>query len=208
MANSKQIWSFLATILSLIFLFLGLWIAFLGLKNLLVSAETLQCFCPSCPETAFLEKGAASLGLIKVDIQGAVKKPGIYQLEIGQRLADLVASAAGFSKEADASYIAKNLNLSLELKDQDKIYIPFFAEISEPNQETEQSSTENAPTADSKQISINQADSKTLQNLSGIGEARAEAIISNRPYSSLEELVSKKVLSETLFNNLKAQLAL
>ena len=156
----------------------------------------------------FIAQLDASLGLIKVDIQGAVKKPGIYQLEIGQRLADLVASAAGFSKEADASYIAKNLNLSLELKDQDKIYIPFFAETSEPNQETEQSSTENAPTADSKQISINQADSKTLQTLSGIGEARAEAIISNRPYTSLEELVSKKVLSETLFNNLKAQLAL
>ena len=214
MPKLVRVWSFLSLFLPFILLIVGLYLVSLGLKRLLNSTTALECFCPSCPATAFAEKGAASLGLIKVDIQGAVKKPGIYQLEIGQRLADLVASAAGFSKTADAAYVAKNLNLSLELKDQDKIYIPFLIENSDQAEEQNQTqiqaekSDDEAIEPGTNKVSINQADSQTLQSLSGIGEARAAAIIDNRPYSSLQELLDKKVLSTSLFNTLKEQLSI
>lgn len=200
--------SFLAFFIPVILIIFGLFVAGFALCALFDNSETLQCFCPSCPATAFTQKGAMSLGLIKVDIQGAVKKPGIYQLEIGQRLADLIASASGFLEDADRAYIAKNLNLATELKDQAKIYIPFEGE------NESESSTNSADKSGASGsiltglISINQADSQTLQSLSGIGEAKAEAIIENRPYSSLDELVSKKVISENLFNSLKAVISL
>lgn len=208
MSKLSKTFAFLSIFIPILLIFIGIFLASLAIKKLVASSETLQCFCPSCPETAFTEKGAASLGLIKVDIQGAVKKPGIYQLEIGQRIADLVASASGFVTEADATYIAKTLNLSTELKDQDKIYIPFLEENQSQDSENSSLGTEVSSQSESALISINQADTKQLQTLTGIGEAKAQAIIDNRPYSNLEELVSKKVISENLLNSLKSQLTL
>lgn len=178
-----------------------------AVRSLIDSSQTLECFCPSCSEMAFPNKGAQSLGLIRVDIAGAVKKPGIYQLEIGQRVADLLASASGFTKDADQTYVAKTLNLATELKNQDKIYIPFLSE-NEISSKSSNITLGSSSTSDLTSVSVNQASSAQLQTLSGIGEVKAQAIINNRPYSNLEELVSKGVLSENLLNDLKAQISL
>ncbi len=208
MSKKSKLLAFISIFLPVVLMTFGLIVASIALKKLTASSETLQCFCPSCPETAFAEKGAASLGLIKVDIEGAVKKPGIYQLEIGQRLADLVASASGFTKDADAIFISKSLNLATELKDQDKIYIPFTVE------ETLKASTASGNSnivqlaENPSLISINQASLSELQTLSGIGAVKAQGIVDNRPYSNLDDLVSKKVISENLLNDLRAQLSL
>lgn len=180
-----------------------------GVRSLLASSETLECFCPSCPDFTLADGGIASLGLIKVDIQGAVKKPGIYQLEIGQRLSDLIALADGFDPDADQSYVAKTLNLATELKNQDKIYIPFFEEAELDNSSNDSGNVAVPIDSESSNlISINQSTATQLKTLSGIGEVKAQAIIDARPYASLEELVSKSVLSENLFNDLKVQLTL
>lgn len=199
MPKLSKVFNFASVFIPILLIIIGLFLAGLAIRKLVASSASLKCFCPSCPETALEAKGAASLGLIKVDIQGAVKKPGIYQLEIGQRIADVVASASGFTTEADASYIAKTLNLATELKDQDKIYIPFFEE----KQLEEKQASE-----DSNLISINQADINALQTLTGIGAVKAQLIIDNRPYSNLDDLVVKKVISENLLNSLRAQMSL
>ena len=52
-------------------------------------------------------------------------------------------------------------------------------------------------------ISINTADNKSLETLPGIGEKRASDIIANRPYSRINELVTKKVLSQNQFEAIK-----
>ena len=198
---------FLSIFIPSLLIIVGLSMAGVALRSLLASSQALECFCPSCPETTFAQKGAASLGFISVDIQGAVKKPGIYQLETGQRVADLLVSASGFAKDADQKYVAKTLNLATELKNQDKIYIPFLEENQPLANQTSQSATISNQNNLSL-ISINQADSTKLQSLPGIGEVKAKAIIDNRPYTSLEELVSKGVLSEGLLADLKVQLSL
>jgi len=192
--------NFLSVFIPSLLIAVGFRLASVAVSSLLKAATTLECFCPSCEETAFANKGALSLGLIRVDIQGAVKKPGIYQLEIGQRVADLLTMSGGFSKDADQSYVAKTLNLSTELKNQDKIYIPFEGESQLVADISEQAITEG--------ISINQSTLTQLQTLSGIGEVKARTIIENRPYTNLEELLSKEILSESLFNNLRNQLSL
>lgn len=204
----SKFFSFLSLFLPLVLIVCGLFMASVALRSLLSSAQTLECFCPSCEALAFGEKGADGLGLIKVDVQGAVKKPGVYQLKIGQRVSDLLSLSGGFLEDADRLYVAKTLNLATELKNQDKIYIPFLSERSAEAKESEVGNVTQAETTNNSLISINQADLNQLKTLSGIGDVKAQAIVSNRPYSSLEELVSKKVISESLLSDLRSQMSL
>ena len=46
-------------------------------------------------------------------------------------------------------------------------------------------------------------DTSKLESLPGIGEVTATKIISNRPYQSIDELVSKKILNKTTFEKNK-----
>jgi DNA uptake protein ComE-like DNA-binding protein len=57
--------------------------------------------------------------------------------------------------------------------------------------------------AKSVQIDINRAKADELMLLKGIGEARAEAIIKGRPYARKDELVKKKILPESVYNEIK-----
>lgn len=197
--------SFLSFFLPISLAIFGAFLAIIALNKLFSSTNTLECFCPSCEALAFVEKGADGLGLIRVDIQGAVKKPGVYRLTIGQRVADLLSLAGGFLEDADQFYVANTLNLATELKDQDKVYIPF---LGEENSTVAVSDQVEASATSTNLVSINQADLNQLKTLSGIGDAKAQGIISNRPYSSLEDLVSKKVISENLLSDLRAQMTL
>lgn len=52
-------------------------------------------------------------------------------------------------------------------------------------------------------IDINQATEKQLDTLPGIGPMRAKAIIAGRPYAQPDELVSKKVLTQRIYDGLK-----
>lgn len=201
-----KFFAFLRIFLPILLIIVGLFIGGVALRSLLATSETLECFCPSCPDFALADKGIASLGLIKVDIQGAVKKPGIYQLEIGQRVSDLINVAEGFAPDADQAYVARTLNLATELKDQDKIYIPFFEENS--GETAKEDGSSNSVGTETNLISINQATVAQLETLTGIGAVKAQAIIDARPYTSLEELVSKSVLSENLLAELRSQLSL
>jgi DNA uptake protein ComE-like DNA-binding protein len=53
------------------------------------------------------------------------------------------------------------------------------------------------------QIDMNWAKADELMTLKGIGEARAAAIINGRPYARKDELVQKKILPETVYNEIK-----
>ena len=95
--------------------------------------------------------------------------------------------------------------MSKKIFDEDKIHILTKAEW----QATDKVAMAGSIVSTSlKKISINSASQAELEALAGIGEKRAEDIISNRPYQNLEELLSKAVLSETLFSDLKNQLQL
>ena len=81
-----------------------------ALESLRASAESLECYCPSCPEDLLAESGLQALGLIKAEIAGAVKKPGVYELTLGQRRADLLSAAGGLDPEASLVHMAKSFN--------------------------------------------------------------------------------------------------
>lgn len=130
---------------------------------------------------------------IAVDVEGAVQNPGVYHLSQGDRVADALIKAGGLSANADRSQIAKTLNLAAKLTDGGKIYLPFLGEKTASN-------TQNT-------LNINTASLSDLDSLPGIGQATAQKIIENRPYASIEDLVSKKILGSKALEKIKDRLS-
>lgn len=66
-----------------------------------------------------------------------------------------------------------------------------------------QSKTVLVAQAKTELIDINRAKAEELMNLKRIGEARAAAIIKGRPYARKDELVQKKIVPESIYNDIK-----
>jgi competence protein ComEA len=141
--------------------------------------------------------------LIKVDIGGAVNKPGVYELQKDKRIDDLLKEAGGFTPDANAEFISKGLNLSQKLSDGQKIYIPFKGESAVSG------IIAGVPIAQvgiAGKINLNTAPQAALEELPGIGPSTASKIIAARPISSLNELVTKKVVGKATYDKIKDQL--
>lgn len=52
-------------------------------------------------------------------------------------------------------------------------------------------------------IDINSAKAEELMTLKGIGEARAKAIIKGRPYARKDDLVRKKIVPQSIYDDIK-----
>lgn len=121
---------------------------------------------------------------ILVDIKGEVNKPGVYELTGDARMKELVMLAGGLTKNAEE----RQLNLAEKLTDQQMVYVPNKKEA----KEMEVAETKQSGQAQNDLIDINTADSEQLQELSGIGPAKAQAIIEyrdeNGPFKSVDEL--------------------
>ena len=61
--------------------------------------------------------------------------------------------------------------------------------------------------AKAKVIDLNTAGKDELQTLPGIGEARSDAIVKNRPYRSKDELVTKKIVPQNVYDEIKGRVA-
>lgn len=150
---------------------------------------------------------------IHIDISGAIKNPGIYKLPLGSRLADVIRSAGGITKDADPIFFSKKLNLAQKLSDGDKFYIPFVGEsdvVIADSTSLDDKSTKDIPSnSQSKNlISINEATAKELETLPNIGEKRASDIVNNRPFSSIDELVSKKIITQKTIDGFRDLISL
>lgn len=151
---------------------------------------------------------------IFVDIAGAVETPNVYQLKSGARLKDVLKLAGGLSTNADTSFFTRNYNLSRLVTDQEKIYIPsvdevangLFVENIRALDYTQPQLIQKEPQAsesDSELINLNLASLEELDQLSGVGKVTAEKIIRNRPYGSVEELLTKKTINKSVFEKIK-----
>lgn len=65
-----------------------------------------------------------------------------------------------------------------------------------------------APAASGKRVNINTAAEPELDTLPGIGPVRGAAIVAARPYADLSDLVTKKILTQGVFNGVKDRIAL
>lgn len=177
---------------------------------ILIIIGLVQIFTKKAPEIAFesatQEVKAVSIQKIMVDVQGAVMRPGVYSLPDGSRVQDVLIAAGGASGNADHAFIAKNLNLAQKLSDGMKLYIPMEGEIVTTQVVVGLSSgSEKAKTGT---ISINSSTLSELDTLSGVGPVTAQKIIDNRPYGDVAELVSKKVVGQSVFEKIKTSISL
>ena len=131
---------------------------------------------------------------IFVYLEGAIEKPGVYELPLETRLNDLLIRAGGLAVNADREWVSQNLNLAQKLADGAKIYLPFQGEETKEGEDK------------SGKININKASSSQLDTLWGIGEKRAADIIKNRPYQSVEELLSKKIIPQNVYEEIKDEI--
>ena len=126
-----------------------------------------------------------------IDVEGAVMVPGVYELAEGSRIKDVLVAAGGLAENADRTFCEKNINMAEEIKDGQKIYIP-------PRGDTNTEKGYSEANVQDKKFSINTASITDLDTLWGIGPAKAESIVKNRPYQNLEELVIKGVISKSV----------
>ena len=126
--------------------------------------------------------------LITVDVKGAVKSPGIYDLPVGSRVHDAVQKAGGLTEEADS----KSLNLAQKVSDEALVYVPTKGEEA-ASQQTASGTTPS--TSKDKKVNLNKASLEELKQVKGLGGKRAQDIIDHREangkFKSVDEL--KKV---------------
>lgn len=150
---------------------------------------------------------------ITVDLSGAVIKPNIYSVKEGTHLKEVIESAGGLADDADTGYIARNFNMAKYVVDQEKIYVPFTWDITSglfveeakmlsyltPDGQPETSGINPS----NQTISINSATLDELDALPGIGPVTAQKIIDGRPFTSIEDLLSHKILKSSIFEEIK-----
>ena len=140
---------------------------------------------------------------IFIDIEGAVVKPGLYKLPQDSRIQDSLIAAGGLAASADREYIAKNLNLAIKLTDGAKIYIPSIGEALRHGSVLNDFSQ--VGTAGSL-VNVNSSSQSQLEALPGIGPVTAAKIIEGRPYSSVDDLLNKKVVGSKVFSQIKEKI--
>lgn len=134
--------------------------------------------------------------VIWVDVAGGVMVPGAYQLKDGDRVKDAIVAAGGLSGSADRELMAKIVNLAEIVKDGQKIFIPIKGEATKGESVT-------AKLSNGSLVNINTASEAQLENLWGIGPTRSAEIIKGRPYKTVDELVSRKILTKNIFDRNK-----
>ena len=126
--------------------------------------------------------------LITVDVKGAVKSPGIYDLPVGSRVHDAVQKAGGLTEEADS----KSLNLAQKISDEALVYVPTKGEEAASQQAASGAASS---TSKEKKVNLNKASLEELKQVKGLGGKRAQDIIDHREangkFKSVDEL--KKV---------------
>ena len=140
--------------------------------------------------------------VIFVDIKGAVKNPGVYQMKVGDRVKDALDAAGGLTDEADS----QKVNLAKRLEDQMAIVVPKVGEEAEeiPAGETRKEATKEG------KVNINTATVEELKTLKGVGEKKAEAIIEyrkkNGSFQTKEDLMKVRGIGKKLFESFQERI--
>lgn len=147
-------------------------------------------------ETAEEEPQEEPVTLV-VHVDGMVGAPGVYELTEGARVSDAVTAAGGLAEGADTS----SLNLAAPLADGEKVYVPA---------EGEEATTSSEGASSDGLVNLNSASVEQLDELPGVGEATASAIIEDReangPFTTPEDLMRVSGIGEKKFAKLEGMI--
>lgn len=132
-----------------------------------------------------------------VEVKGAVKNPGVYEVPVDARVTN-VLSLAELLSSADLLTV----NQSQKVKDEMVIYVPEIGEIEDVDMIASESTVE-----DEILVNINTASVDELTLLNGIGEKKAQLIIEYREQNGLfmtkEDLMNISGIGEKTFDSLE-----
>lgn len=139
---------------------------------------------------------------IIIDIKGEINSPGVYEMQLGDRMIDIVDRAGGLTDEASETAI----NLAEKLQDEMAIVIPKegdeLLETDELN-----SNASNGLSSELDKLNLNHATQAELETLNGIGPSKAEAIISHREenglFQSVEDVLEVSGIGEKTLESFK-----
>lgn len=157
-----------------------------------------------------------------VDIKGAVKKPGVYEVSNSSIVNDVIKLAGGLKSNAYTG----NINLSQKTHKEMVIYIYTTTEIKKLTTTTRtdtscttnvievnncittstSSNTNSSNTIGSNKVNINTATKEELLTLSGIGESKAKSIIEyrqNNKFTTIEDIKNVSGIGEALYDSIK-----
>ncbi len=146
---------------------------------------------------------------IKAYICGEVKNPGVYEIEDGARIIDLLELAGGQDENACLEIV----NLAQTVVDGQRIYIPSQEEISGGNYLFFASNYLNDYNSSvNRTININTANLKELELLPGIGPVTANNIIEYRNKNGLfkmkEEIKNVTGIGEKKYEEIKQSISI
>lgn len=128
-----------------------------------------------------------------VYVCGAVAAPGVYELPEGSRVCDAIEKAGGFTEDA-----AVSVNLAEKVSDGQMIQIVTGEEATQIQSEPE--------SADGR-VNLNTATAEQLMTLTGIGQAKADSIITYRTehgsFQSIEDIMNISGIKEGVFVKIK-----
>lgn len=144
---------------------------------------------------------------IVVEIKGEVMNPDVYTLNEGSIIKDLIEAAGGLTQDADIS----NINRAKEIKNHELIIIRNINDLNIEEEYATEDKEINEESDDGK-ISINDSDLSKLKEIPGIGEVKANSIISyrekNNGFKSIEELKNVDGIGEKTFEKIKDSIKL
>lgn len=137
---------------------------------------------PTAASTSTTGAAAASGALMYVDVVGAVRRPGLYRLSRGSRVADALARAGGATRKAQLEL----LNVAAPLADGEQVVVP---RRGAPPAVSASGAVGAAATGP---VHLSTATAEQLDSLPGVGPVTAQKILDYRQqhggFSSVDEL--------------------
>ena len=160
---------------------------------------------------------------IRVEISGGVTSPGVIELPEGSRLIDAIAQAGGWGDRVDPLRVELCLNLAAPLEDGSAVRIPtrddrlllgltgiecgrLFSTAAEIAVAELIGGSQQGPATGGK-IDLNRATADQLDTLPGIGPVTAAKIIASRqekPFIIVDDLLDRKIVSESVLEGIRA----
>ena len=164
-------------------------------------------------DTMSLVQATSCIGTVvevfRVHISGEVQNPGVYELEEGSRVVDLLELAGGSTEYADLNRI----NLAAFLNDAQQIIIPREGDYTVIQvQNIDSSNNNNSATGsgdvNSSLVNINTASAHELMSLPGIGTVLSQNIINHREthgnFNSIQEIQRVNRIGHATFENIRS----
>jgi competence protein ComEA len=135
--------------------------------------------------------------VLVVDVAGAVRRPGLYHLPEGSRIADAIARAGGMSRRAAGAAV----NLAAPLADGEQVLVPSGAGGAVAAAGASGAPSPTAP------VDLNTATVEQLDALPGVGPVTAQKIVDyrtqNGPFTSVDDLDAIPGIGPARIENLR-----